>query len=262
MITLGYDIGTRFVKACIVKDTEIIGSSCLETGRDFKLTLKTLRSEVLKEAGIRSYKINKIVSTGFGAGLIKKSHYRPGAVPCIACAAHHLDGNARTIVDVGGLFITVISIDENGSVLNSYEVEKCAAGSGKFLETISTAIEIPLVNISDIAITSRNPYSMTSGCAVFAESEVISQINTGARKEDILAGLINSIVSKTTAMLVRSDAKDRIIITGGVTKFAAFKSFLEKELKKEVYYLDLDHQLAAAYGAALIPSLNPRLLAG
>jgi predicted CoA-substrate-specific enzyme activase len=261
VITLGYDIGTRFVKACIVEDTRIIGSSCIEIGNNFKQTLKSVKSEVIKKAGIHGFSIKNIVSTGFGTSLVKESHHTLGVASCIACAAYHLDREVRTIVDIGGLFINVISIDDNGNILDFYEVEKCAAGSGKFLETISAAIEIPLGSISDIALKSRNPYTMTSGCAVFAESEVISQVNTGAQKENILAGLISSIVSKTSAMLDRSDAKDKIVLTGGVSKFSAFKVFLERELKKEVFYLPLDAQLAAAYGAALIPSLNPRKLA-
>lgn len=262
MITLGYDIGTRFVKACIVEDTDILGSACLEIGNDFRKTLQSVKSAVIKKAGIHGFSIKKIVSTGYGTSLVKESHYKPGVASCIACAACHLDKEVRTIVDVGGLFINVISVDEQGTVRDSLEVEKCAAGSGKFLETIAAAIEIPLADISEIACTSQNPYAMTSGCAVFAESEVISQVNTGARKEDILAGLISSIVSKTTAMLVRSDAQDKIVVTGGVTKFAAFKVFLERELKKEVFCLDLDPQFAAAYGAALMPVLHPRQLAG
>lgn len=260
VITLGYDIGTRFVKACIVKDTEIIGSSCIEIGDNFKNILKAVKSRAMKKAGIHCFSIKKVVSTGFGTSLVKERHRKLGVASCLACAAYHLDKDVRTIVDIGGLFINVINVDERGSVLNFAEVEKCAAGSGKFLETISHAIEIPLVAISDIALKSQNAYAMTSGCAVFAESEVISQVNTGAQKEDILAGLVSSIVSKTAAMIVKSGAKGKIVITGGVTKFAVFKIFLEKELNKEVFNLALDPQLAAAYGAALIPAVNPHLL--
>ncbi len=262
MISLGYDIGTRFVKACLVRDTEIIGSSCLEIGKNFKNTLKSVKSEALNKAGIRGFRINRVVSTGFGASLVRERRHQLGIAPCIACAAFHLDPEIRTIVDIGGLFINVISLDDRGHVQDFYEVEKCAAGSGKFIEVIATAIGIPLGEISDIALLSSNPYAMTSGCAVFAESEVISQVNTGARREDVLAGLIGAVVSKTSSMLVRSEARDKIVLTGGVTRIPAFMSFLERELKREVFMLDLDPQMAAAYGAALIPVLNPHIVKG
>lgn len=260
MITLGYDVGTRFVKACIVKDTEMIGSSCVEIGNNFKNILKTVKARAMKKAGIRCFGIRKTVATGFGTSLVRERHHQLGVASCIACAAHHLDRDVRTIVDIGGLFINVINVDERGGVLNFSEVEKCAAGSGKFLETISQAIEVPIDAISDIALKSTQPYAMTSGCAVFAESEVISQVNTGAQKEDILAGLVNSIASKTAAMVVKSGATGKIVITGGVTRFPVFKVFLERELNREVFPLALDPQLTAAYGAALIPAVNPRLL--
>jgi predicted CoA-substrate-specific enzyme activase len=260
VITLGYDVGTRFVKACIVKDTEIIGSSCIEMGNNFKTIVKAVKGRAMKKAGVRCFSIKKTVSTGFGTSLVKGRNHKLGVASCLACAAHHLDKDVSTVVDIGGLFINVINVDKRGGVLNFSEVEKCAAGSGKFLETIASAIEIPLSDISDIAMKSQNPYAMTSGCAVFAESEVISQVNTGAQKEDILSGLVSSIVSKTTAMICKSGAEGKIVITGGVTKFSVFKLFLEKELNREVFHLPLDAQLAAAYGAALIPALNPRLL--
>ncbi|MGD0280264.1 MAG: acyl-CoA dehydratase activase [Smithella sp.] len=260
MITLGYDVGTRFVKACIVKDTEIIGSSCIEIGNNFKTIVKAAKARAMKQAGVYCFSIRKTVSTGFGTSLVRERNHKLGVASCIACAAYHLDKDVRTVVDIGGLFINVINIDDRGGVLNFSEVEKCAAGSGKFLETISNAIEIPLTDISDIALKSQNPYSMTSGCAVFAESEVISQVNTGAQKEDILAGLVSSIVSKTAAMIVKSGAEGKIVITGGVTKFDVFEVFLKRELNREVFHLSLDPQLAAAYGAALIPAVNPRLL--
>lgn len=260
MITLGYDVGTRFVKACIVKDTEMIGSSCIEIGDNFKTIVKAAKARAMKKAGIRCFSIRKTVATGFGTSLVKERNHKLGVSSCIASAAHHLDKDVSTVVDIGGLFINVINIDKQGGILNFAEVEKCAAGSGKFLETISRAIEVPLADISGIALTSRNPYAMTSGCAVFAESEVISQVNTGAQKEDILAGLVGSIASKTAAMIVKSGAEGKTVITGGVTKFDAFKVFLEKELNREVFHLPFDSQMVTAYGAALIPAVNPRLL--
>ncbi len=260
MITLGYDVGTRFVKACIVKDTGIIGTSCIEIGNNFKTIVKAAKARAMKKAGIHCFSIRKTVSTGFGTSLVKERNHKIGVASCIACATHYLDRDVRTVVDIGGLFINVINIDGRGNILNFTEVEKCAAGSGKFLETISSAIEIPLADISGIALKSQNPYTMTSGCAVFAESEVISQVNMGAQKEDILAGLVGSIVSKTAAMIVKSGAEGKIAITGGVTKFDVIKIFLEKELNGEVFPLPLDPQLVTAYGAALIPAVNPRLL--
>lgn len=252
MYTLGYDIGTRFIKTCIVKDKKIISTSCLDIGNDLAQSIKNAKKNALSSSDLRNYNIKKTNITGFGAELIKKKGNVVNNALALASSVHLLDKNIRTIVDAGGLFISVININENGKVIGMTEIEKCAAGSGRFLETISGSLELPFCDISESAYKSKVPYEISTGCAVFAESEVISHVNRGGKREDIIAGIIKSIVSKVITSIKRSSAEDKIALVGGVSKIEAFRTMLQDELNREIVLLPVDLQIVGAYGAAIL----------
>ena len=143
MITAGVDVGTRFLKVCLVEGTTPLGHSCYEMDRKFSGLYKKAIEEAIEMArafrGLRIKKkmIKKTISTGYGSNLVKNAEYSLNEPVCIARGAFSLNSNIRTIVDAGGLFIRVATVDENGFLVDDYVNEKCAAGSGKFLEMIA-----------------------------------------------------------------------------------------------------------------------------
>ncbi len=251
MISMGYDIGTRFVKTCVVKDYEIVGFSTIEAGGDIQNKIKEATTSALKKAGISKWKVKKRIATGYGANLVKKTSQVLKEEQCIVKAAHQLNKEIKTVIDTGALFINVATINGNGLLEDHCQNEKCAAGSGKFLEILSQAMGIPISSISECAQKSKTPYSLTNSCAVFCESEVITQVNAGTDTSDIVAGIIHSISAKIGTLVNKVNAKDDIAIVGGVAKIDAFKTILETKLDRKIVSLPIDHQIAASYGAAL-----------
>jgi len=251
-MSIGYDIGTRFVKTCIVENEKIIGASVQEAGRSIDKAIDTARDAALQMAGKKRRKIKGSATTGFGGNMVKRANFRVNIESCLAKAGYHLNQEVRTVIDIGGLFIHVVTIGKNGRLTDSCKNEICAAGSGKFLELVSSAVELPMSSISESALTSSTPYELGSSCAVFAESEVISQVNAGRNSSDIIAGVIHSIAAKVATLTNRVDAKDKIAIAGGVAKIDALRNILATVLDKEIVPLPIDDQLLAAYGAALL----------
>ncbi|MBN1496046.1 MAG: hypothetical protein JXA07_04710 [Spirochaetes bacterium] len=252
MITLGFDIGTRYIKACVVRDEKIMGYSIRESGRNIREIIDTTREECVHAAGVKKREIKKTVSTGYGASLIHDADRQIGIEQCLSKAAWTLNGYCTSIVDIGGLFIHVIRIDAHGKPADSCENETCASGSGKLLEIISGSMNIPLSSLSETAIRSSNPHFLTSSCAVFAESEIVSLSNQGASKSDLILGILQSIASKVAGYADRVDTGSGMVISGGVAKVDAFKTILGKSMNREISKIPIDPQITGAYGAALI----------
>jgi predicted CoA-substrate-specific enzyme activase len=258
MITAGFDIGTRVIKVCIVDDTEILGFAKSEIETDVEKIIETIYENTLRNIGLKRRDIKKIIATGYCSELVKDAAYTISEFPCIARAAYHLDNNIRTVIDIGNLFVCVATINDNGFFDDSISNEKCATGSGGFLEMASEAIEIPFESITESALQSKagKSYIITSSCAVFAESEIISQVNNGMDKNDIIAGVINSIVLRVVSLLEKINVRDKICLIGGVSKVEAFRLKFEEMISKKTSTLSVDPQIIAAYGAALIAQGN------
>lgn len=254
MITAGFDIGTRFHKICLVEDRRIIASSCREAGNDPGREIRSAYLDLLGSAGLKPRSVKKSITTGHGAGLVRFAAYELPEAACIARAVSSANASIRTVIDVGALFIRIVSIDENGFLDDSTVNDPCAAGSGKFLELVSEALEIPFEDISRRASLSRRPYAVTSACAVFAESEVISQLNAGTPGEDIMAGVVQSIVSKVATLLVKAGAPEsgQTALTGGVSELPLFREELARSSGRELTALPLDPRIVPACGAALL----------
>jgi len=254
MLAIGIDVGTRFVKGCAVIDNKITSPICVDIGVDLKKSIKNVIKEICANTGTSIFTRKVVYATGYGSNLVASANRTVNIGSCLSKAVYTLNKDVRTIIDVGGLFINVLTIYSDGQLKNSVEVEKCAAGSGKFLETISKAVEIPFEGISHAVEQSKNPYNISSGCAVFAESEVITNVNQGACNYDIVSGVLRSIVSKTITLVHRVGSEGRISLVGGVGKIPAFQKILADELNSELIILPVDMQIIAAYGAAIMAS--------
>ncbi|MBU1243829.1 hypothetical protein KKD52_11795 [Myxococcota bacterium] len=251
MITAGIDIGTRFVKICLVREGRILGSDIRELNGTFRDVLRQSYRAALDDAGIFGFQVRKKAATGFGSNLVHRADFVFDEEMCAARAVWHLDPEARTVIDAGSLFLNLCTLSSRGVVSDKAVNEKCAAGSGRFLDMIAGSLGIPVEEISTIAATSETPYRMSNSCAVFAESEVISRINMGVPGRDILAGILIAIAEKAQTMIAKTGARPPVTVVGGLGNIPFFNEALARGLGYEVKVISMDPQLAPACGAAL-----------
>ncbi|MDD5711433.1 MAG: acyl-CoA dehydratase activase [Smithellaceae bacterium] len=252
MITAGVDVGTRFIKVCITDGETLQGSACAEMGPRFDSLISSLLKEARLQAQVGRWGIDKIIATGYGGHLFSKAAYTLSESTCAARAAFTLNKDVRSVIDMGGLFISVTTMDENGFVEAHHLNERCAAGSGKFLEMVAEAVEVSFREISPLADRSLEPYRFSNNCAVFAESEIITQVNAGRNAGDILAGVVRSVAAKAAALLNSAGAADEVALVGGLAKVPLLGRVLAESTGRKFALLPLDAQLVAAFGAALI----------
>lgn len=250
MDTLGIDIGSASSKAVILRDgKELIAYSIIQLGTGSSGPKKVLE-EVLEKAGIERQEIASVVATGYGRYSIDIAEKQISEISCHAKGVHFLFPNAKTILDIGGQDAKAISINDQGTVECFFMNEKCAAGTGRFLEVMAKILEISLDEMGEYDKLSKKPSVVSSTCTVFAESEVISQLSQGIEKEDLIRGVHNSVISRAAGLLYRTKMKEDFVFTGGVAKNSGVVSALEKELKRPVFVSEYA-QLTGAIGAAI-----------
>jgi predicted CoA-substrate-specific enzyme activase len=252
MISAGFDLGTRFIKICLIEGNKIISTEIAESGRGIKKIIDQTFRKACQKINLKEKEVQKKIATGYGADLLKKVDHRLSIFPCLTKAAYQINPEIKTILDLGSLFINIALGDGQGFVESSISNDLCAAGSGKFLETIAQALDIPFSSLSKFIGESKNPYQIKSLCAVFAESEVISQINLGKSSPDLIAGVIDSILSRANTLLEKIGSPEPIFLVGGLTKVESISKFFRQQTGKKVLKTSLDAQFIAAYGAALI----------
>lgn len=252
MITAGIDIGTRSAKAVILNGHKILASEVRAVNNTVHKVSCEILKKSLQKARVSKWKLSGVVSTGYGAGSVKIAKKKLPSPFCIAKAVNYIDKNINYAIDIGGLITSSISIGRDGCVIDYLENEKCASGSGRFLEMISDALEIGIEDIGPLSLMSNTPLRMSRQCIVFAESEVISHVNSGEEPADILAGLHKSIAERAVSQIKRMDFSPPLAITGGVAKNTGIVHYLEKFLDTTVFPIKEDPQIMGAIGAALL----------
>ena len=252
MITAGLDIGTRTAKVVLLQDGKILAAPISPVNDAVDKLARCLLKSALQSAGVSRWKIKGLAATGYGRKAVKAARREfPDAV-CVAQGAHFLDPEIRTVIDIGGLITRAIMVGKNGGVEDYLENEKCASGSGRFLEMIAEALEVPIAEIGPLSLRAKKPLDLTSQCVVFAESEVVSRVNAGEEPADILAGLHSSIAERAATIARRLGFQPPVAVVGGVAKNRGVIHFLEKSLGLELTALSQDPQTIAALGAALM----------
>ena len=245
----GIDIGSVTTKCVIAKESQIVSSAIARSGTDTEQTAEFVFAEALKTAGLSASDIKEIVSTGYGRRLFKKADRVVTEISAAAKGAWLLDGKKDCLVlDVGGQDTKVIEIDAAGEVSDFLMNDKCAAGTGRFLELMSHVFGTDLEGISKLAEGSSGAVKINSTCSVFAESEVVSLIASAAAKEDIAAGIFDAIASRIFSMIRQFDKRDCVLFCGGGAKSAALRKAVAKASGKEIVVLP-DPQFVVAFGA-------------
>jgi predicted CoA-substrate-specific enzyme activase len=251
MITIGVDVGSISAKAAVIKDGQIVATKVILTGYNAKNAGEQVFKAVLSDAGIDSTQIDCIIATGYGRNSVSFADRAVTEITCHAAGAHYLNRDIRSIIDIGGQDSKAIVVNENGKVQDFAMNDKCAAGTGRFLEVMARALEVDLDAFGNMSLKADKPSSISSLCTVFAESEVISLISKGEKRANIIAGIHESISSRVVAMGNRIGIKDPVMMTGGVAKNIGVVRALEKKINTSITVSELA-QVTGAIGAGLI----------
>jgi predicted CoA-substrate-specific enzyme activase len=250
VFTMGVDIGSTTSKCVILKNgTQMIAQAVIPSGTGTSGPARSIAA-ALEEAGLREEQISRIAATGYGRKTLSLASLQMSELSCHARGARFLFPNARTVIDIGGQDAKALQLDENGNLLNFVMNDKCAAGTGRFLEVMAKVLEIDISALGTCGARSQHPATISSTCTVFAESEVISQLSQNVEICDIVAGIHRSVAVKAAGLVRRLPILPDVVMTGGVARNSGVVSALEEELKTDIL-TSPDSQLAGAIGAAL-----------
>jgi predicted CoA-substrate-specific enzyme activase len=246
----GIDAGASATKVVMVnREEEITSYAIVPSGINFKASSEEALKRALEKKGLKQGDILYTVSTGYGRALVN-AEASSSEITCISRGIHKLFPSVRTIIDVGGQDSKAIRVDENGRILDFVMNDKCAAGTGRFLEVMATILGKPIEELGTLHFKSSNPVKISSTCTVFAESEVISHISKGCSMEDVIAGLHNAIAERIFNMASRIGFERDVAFTGGVIKNPGFVEALSKRIGLKPI-LPQEPQIICAFGAAL-----------
>ena len=249
--TLGIDVGSSFAKAVVLGEEFLQSYATMPSGGNYADAARKVTNDTIKKAGISDKDISTTIATGYGATSVEFADRTVADISCHAAGVYHSFPTARTVVDVGNQFCRVIKLDDNGRAINFVLNEKCAGGSGKFLQVIARILHMKIEDIGAVSLKSENPVKFTTGCAVFAESEAVSRIAEGASSADILAGVHMAMSAKIVSLTIRLGLTEDCVVTGGGAKDIGLIRTLETELGVKVLVPE-EPWISAAIGAALL----------
>ncbi len=247
---VGLDSGSHATKlVCIDGNKNIVARHIVPTGTSVKRSV----GEVLKElegAGIARKDVKRIVATGYGRNNVEGADEIITEISCHAAGAYHLLGKPATVIDIGGQDSKAIKIGEDGTVRSFAMNDKCAAGTGRFLEVMAAKMDVGLDEFAKLAMRARNTVPVSSMCSVFAESEVISLVAAGASKDEIAKGIHSAIAERTVSLARRINGAPPYYMAGGVAKNKCLVSELKRCLNSDIEVVE-EPQFTGALGAAL-----------
>jgi predicted CoA-substrate-specific enzyme activase len=252
-IAAGVDIGSTTAKCVLITDGTVLFGPILLTGANPTKAGEQALEDTLSKLNSppeRRY----VVATGYGRVTAPFADETVTEISCHGRGAHYLYPDTRTVIDIGGQDSKAISLGDDGRVIDFVLNDKCAAGTGRFLEFASRLVlEVQLSELGDLSTKANKPAQISSTCTVFALTEIVSLLAEGTSKENIVAGLHNAIAQRVAAMVKKVGARPAIMITGGVAKNIGLRSALARELGAEVNPPhNADPQLVGALGAAIV----------
>ena len=250
VLTLGIDVGSTTSKCVILRDgTELIASSLVPAGTGTGGPQRALAA-VLEQAGTVRERLAAVTATGYGRGSFDGADYTVSELSCHALGAAALMPGVRTVIDIGGQDAKALRISAAGQLENFLMNDKCAAGTGRFLEVMARILEKDVDELAEMDEKAEGCVNISSTCTVFAESEVISQLSKNVNLNDLVAGIHASVAVRTAGLARRLGVTPPVGMTGGVARNAGVVRALEKELNLKIAVSPLS-QLAGAYGAAV-----------
>lgn len=250
ILTLGIDVGSTTSKCLILKNgAELLSSAVISAGTGTTGPARAFAA-ALDEANLRREDIAAVTATGYGRASFDGTDYTVSELSCHAIGAHAFCPEARTVIDIGGQDAKVLRLRADGRLENFLMNDKCAAGTGRFLEVMARVLELDVSQLAETDAKASSVIPVSSTCTVFAESEVISQLAKNVNLCDLVAGIHASVAVRTAGLVRRLGLLAPVTMTGGVARNAGVVRALEKELNTTISVSPMA-QLAGAYGAAV-----------
>jgi predicted CoA-substrate-specific enzyme activase len=251
MYVMGIDSGSTSTNAVILdQDKKIVASAVVRTGAKSGESADRILQEVLDKAGLQKEDMDLIVSTGYGRVSIGFANENVTEISCHGKGAHYFNPNIRTILDIGGQDSKAIKLNEQGEVIDFVMNDKCAAGTGRFLEMMARTLEIDISELGPISLEWKEDIDISSMCSVFAESEVISLIALNKEKCDIAHGIHKAIAGKAYSLMKRVGLEGEFMMTGGVAKNPGVVKAVEDKIGESLFICE-EPEIVGALGAAL-----------
>lgn len=248
----GIDVGSLTAEAVILGENgEIRDSEIIRVRPRPEQSAREVFDKALASAGFQKDQVDLCFSTGYGRECIPFAAKNLSEISCHGRGAHYLAPEVRTVIDVGGQDCKVIKMDADGYLEDFAMNDKCAAGTGRFLEMMAKTLGVDISGLGPLSLTSKNPLVLSTQCTIFAELEVMQLIYSRKKSRDIAAGVHLSLVRRITALTGRVGLAKEACMTGGVSKNPGMVALLERELRVQFLHLPLDPQLVGALGAAL-----------
>lgn len=247
----GVDVGSTQTKAIIIDESrQIVGRALIDTGANVVAAAEKAFAEALRSANIQEQEVEYIIGTGYGRYRVTFGNAQVTEISCHGRGAVQMFPETRTVVDMGGQDTKAIRVSGSGEIVDFCMNDKCAAGTGRFLGAASAALAIPLSQLGGVALKAERPVRISTTCTVFAESEVLSWLGNGKKIEDILAGVHQSIASRSIGLLRRVGIEEQVTFTGGVARNIGMIEALNRGLGLRVNVSEESHFIGAL-GAAL-----------
>lgn len=251
LITAGIDIGAATGKAVVLSDVGILSSSILPVRSNVAKVAELVTNIALEKAGLVISDLQYVISTGYGRRSVPFANRVVTEIMCHAAGVISIMPQARTVIDIGGQDSKVVSLDDQGRVRNFVMNDKCAAGTGRFLEVMANVLGVAIDEMGTLALRSNNPCNVSDTCTVFAESEMVSLRAEGRSLEDLLAGIHKAISHRVVIMGRSMGFTSDIVFTGGVAKNVAVRRALEDEIGLRIF-VPQEPQIMGALGAATL----------
>ena len=252
MMYAGIDAGSRAIKVVLIgnEGLGIIAKGQVDQGVEQDKLACRLFESVLAEGGVRRSDVRRVVATGYGRDAIAIADTTITEITCHAVGVRHLTPDARTVIDIGGQDSKLVRLDSSGRVRDFAMNDRCAAGTGRFLEVVADRLGLSLGDLGPMAARSHSPAAISSMCVVFAETEIIGLLAGGRACEDIVAGVQTAIAARIVAMAGRN-VEPPIVFTGGVARISGMETALQTALGRPVA-ISPEPQMTGALGAALL----------
>jgi predicted CoA-substrate-specific enzyme activase len=252
MIVLGCDIGSLSSKAVIMKDGDIVASQVIHSKPKPEDSAKAVTEKALQQAGLKMEDIQYCIGTGYGRKSVPFANDTESEIVCHGKGAKWKIPSVRMVIDIGGQDAKAIRVDDSGNVLQYVYNDRCASGTGRFIEVMAAAMDVPLEKMGEISALSKDTISISNQCVVFAETEIISLINAGKPRPDIVGGLHKALANRVGALARSIEIEDEVTMTGGVAKNEGMVKALEEAIGAKIVKSEIDPQIMGALGAALI----------
>jgi predicted CoA-substrate-specific enzyme activase len=278
MLTMGIDIGSRSSQCVILEDGQLLTYGNVETGPQSARTAyvavdaavhrryelwgeNRMQMPDVKTDHLRIEDMDYIVSTGYGRTVVPFAHASVTEISCHGRGAHWLVPGVSTVLDMGGQDCKAIRVNERGQVTRFIINDKCAAGTGRFVEIIAEAMKIPLFEVGELSLKSTQDITLSAVCTVFVKSEAVALMKQGVSKADILAGLHEAISRRVVTLLQRVGIEDKFVITGGIARNVGVVTKIGEQLDGIKITVPAEPQIAGALGAALFAFDRARRMA-